>query len=355
MLEEIDAAVAVAPLVVVPADQLEEPLVQADARARVEDAGGWAVDEVGRDHFILGVFQDVLEVGLGGLFHGGADLLVGGFFDGLDGEVDDADGGSGDAEGHAGQFSLDLGADEPDGFGGAGGGGDDVDGGGAATFPVLAGGAVDRLLRGRVAVDGGHEAFLDPETFLEEDVDDGGETVGGAGGVGDDVVFGGVVFGVVDAHDDGDVLAFGGGGDDDLFAAGGDVALGFVGFGEKAGGFDDEVDPQVFPRKGGGAFLDGEAFDFVAVDDEDVVFRDRRGGFFAADFALVAALDGVVLDQVGEVVGGNEVVHRHHVEFFTEQALLAERPEDQSADPAESINRDFVFGSHRFKQKNVAN
>ena len=28
---------------------------------------------------------------------------------------------------------------------------------------------------------------------------------------------------------------------------------------------------------------------------------------------------------------------------------MAECPEDQSADPAEPINRDFVFGSHRFK------
>ena len=92
----------------------------------------------------------------------------------------------------------------------------------------------------------------------------------------------------------------------------------------------------------------------MTVDDEDIVFRGGRGGLFAADFALVAALNGVVLDQVSQVIGGNEVVHRHDIKFFPQQALLAESPEDQSADPAESINRDFVFGRHRFKWKNLA-
>ena len=204
-------------------------------------------------------------------------------------------------------------------------------------------------------MDGGHQAFFDPEALFEEDVDDGSKAVRGAGGIGNNVVFGGVVLGVVDAHDDSDVFALGGGGNDDFFATGGDVALGFVGLGEESGGFDDKIDPQIFPGKSGRAFLHGEALDFMAVDDEDVIFRYGRRGFLAANLALVATLDGVVFDQVGEVVGGNEIVHRHHVEFFSQQALLAECSEDQSANAAESINRDFVFGSHRFKSKNVAN
>ena len=47
--------------------------------------------------------------------------------------------------------------------------------------------------------------------------------------------FAGVVLLVVDAHDDGDVLALGRGGDDDLLRAGVDVALGLLGLGEQAG------------------------------------------------------------------------------------------------------------------------
>ena len=47
MAEKIDAAVAVAPLVIVPADQLEKSLIEADAGSGVEDAGVLAVNEIG--------------------------------------------------------------------------------------------------------------------------------------------------------------------------------------------------------------------------------------------------------------------------------------------------------------------
>ena len=44
-------------------------------------------------------------------------------------------------------------------------------------------------------------------------------------------------------------------GDDDLLGAGGEVALGLLGFGEEAGGFDDMIDAQRLPRQRGRAFL----------------------------------------------------------------------------------------------------
>src|SRR5690606_7007503 len=53
--EQVDAAVRVAPLVVVPAHELEEVAVELDRRARVVDARPRIVDEVGGDDLILGV------------------------------------------------------------------------------------------------------------------------------------------------------------------------------------------------------------------------------------------------------------------------------------------------------------
>src|SRR6266545_8303074 len=47
--QQIDTAVRVAPLVVVPANELEEATVQLDARAGVEDARVLIVDEVAGD------------------------------------------------------------------------------------------------------------------------------------------------------------------------------------------------------------------------------------------------------------------------------------------------------------------
>src|SRR4051794_32430498 len=78
VLHEVDAAVAVAPLVVIPAHELEELAVQLEAAAGVEDGAVRIVDEVGRDHFITGVGKDALEIRLAGLLHRGADFLVAG-------------------------------------------------------------------------------------------------------------------------------------------------------------------------------------------------------------------------------------------------------------------------------------
>ena len=76
---------------------------------------------------------------------------------------------------------------------------------------VLVGGVEDALVAG-VGVDRGHDAADDPELVVE-DLGQGREAVGGAGGVGDDVLGGRVVLVLVDADDEGAVDVLGGGGD----------------------------------------------------------------------------------------------------------------------------------------------
>src|SRR3954467_5126012 len=46
LFQKIDGAVAVAPLVVIPTDELEEVLIELDSAARVEDRGMRVVNEV---------------------------------------------------------------------------------------------------------------------------------------------------------------------------------------------------------------------------------------------------------------------------------------------------------------------
>ena len=193
------------------------------------------MNEVGGNNLIGGVKEDALEISLGSLFHGLADFLVGSVFGGADGEIDDTDGGRGDAEGHAREFALDFRANEADGFGGTGGGRDDVNGSGSSAFPILTGWTIDRFLGCGVAVDGGHESFFHAKTLFKENVHEWGEAVGGAGSVGDDVMFCVVVLEMIDAHDNGDVLPFRRGGNNDLGAACSEVALSFICFSEEAG------------------------------------------------------------------------------------------------------------------------
>src|SRR5699024_8619080 len=94
--------------------------------------------------------------------------------------------------GHAGQLAVQLGDNLADSLGGAGGGGDDVAGSSTAAAPILQRGTVNGLLGGGGGVHGGHQAFGDAELVVQ-DLGDGGQAVGGAGGVGDEVHVGGVL------------------------------------------------------------------------------------------------------------------------------------------------------------------
>ena len=87
-----------------------------------------------------------------------------------------------------------------------------------------------------------------------------------------------VVLVIIHAHHNGQILALRGGTDDDFLRAGLEVSLGFFGIGEEAGGFDYDIDAQLFSRQlGRGAGADD--FHFIAIDDERIValMRDLAG------------------------------------------------------------------------------
>ena len=56
---------------------------------------------------------------------------------------------------------------------------------------------------------------------------------------------------------------------------------------------------------------------------------------------LKLALRGIVFEQVGEVVGRDDIADRDDVEGRAEQTLLDQRAEDQAADAAEPIDCNF--------------
>ena len=78
---------------------------------------------------------------------------------------------------------------------------------------------------------------------------------------------------IVDAHHDSEVFALGRCGDDHLFGAGLDVALGFLGGGEQAGGLDHDVHAEFLPRQAAG-LAGADHFHLVAVDDDCVIPAD---------------------------------------------------------------------------------
>jgi hypothetical protein len=103
LLGDVDQEVAdtprVAPLVVVPRDQLNEVLVQLDAGIGIEDGGSGVADEVGGDDVVFGVLDDALVLVLGTSLDDSLDLIVGSLLLEADNEINDGDIDGGNTEG----------------------------------------------------------------------------------------------------------------------------------------------------------------------------------------------------------------------------------------------------------------
>ena len=127
--------------------------------------------------------------------------------------------------------------------------------------------------------------MFDTEGIVEH-LDHGGETVGGTGSVGNNVVLVGIIHIVIHAQDQGQVFAFGGSRYDNFAGAALEVAGCFVGVREYAGGLDHQINAHFRPR-----YLRrvpfGEDLDAAAVHDQVSVVGFNLSG--------VAAIAGVIL------------------------------------------------------------
>lgn len=325
---EIDESVGVSPLVVVPRDELDEVGGERDTSLGVEDGGSGVSDEVRGDNLISSVSKNTLEGSLRSLSDGVADLLVGSGLVESDGEVDDGDVDGGDSEGHTGELSLELGNDETDGLGSSGGGGDDVGGGSSSGSPVLSslGGSVNDELGGGHGVDGGHETLND-SVVVVDDLSEGGEAVGGARGVGDDVLVSLVVV-VVDSDDvGGGALVLSGGRHDDLLGSSLQVSGALLLVEESSGGLANDVGSDGAPRNVLGVLL-GEEGDLLTVDVDGVVS-------FLGDLERESSVNRVVLELVDEVID----VHEGVVDGGDIGGLVLEgSSEDESSDSSETVD-----------------
>ena len=160
-------------------------------------------------------------------------------------ELDDGDGGHGYPVGRAVHAAVKLRNGQADGAGGAGAGRHDAERAGPCLAQV-AGGRVHQALRGRVGVNGRHQALAHAELAVD-DIKRRRQAVGGAGGVADDVVGGRVELIVVDAQNHGEVGIARGRGDQHPTRAGVQVRGGACALGAHPGRLHHQVRAQVAP------------------------------------------------------------------------------------------------------------
>ena len=187
----------------------------------------------------------------------------------------------------------------------------------------------------RIRVHGRGEAALDAEV-VEKHLGHGGQTVGGAGGVGDELVLGRVVLALVDAQHHGDVGILGGRGDHDLLRAG----LQMLGRGglvaEDAGGLHHDVHAELAPRQGGGI-----------LDRAHADFRGRPPRW-SSPLAVTSAprlpCTESCLSRCAERLGVGEVIDRHHLDILGRQRCPEEDPPD-TPEPVDPHSHRHVVGS----------
>src|SRR3954451_18196691 len=105
--DEVCHAAGVAPLVVVPGDDLDH-IAQNHRVDGADDGRVLVALEVHRDERLIGVVHDAIEVAVGGLLERLVDFFLGYFAAKDGGEVDDRNGRRGYAERHAREFALQL-------------------------------------------------------------------------------------------------------------------------------------------------------------------------------------------------------------------------------------------------------
>ncbi|MPM92558.1 hypothetical protein SDC9_139693 [bioreactor metagenome] len=173
-------------------------------------------------------------------------------------------------------------------------------------------------------MDGGHQAFLDAEVLMQN-LGDGGQAVGGAGGVGHKLHVGGVLL-VVDAHDEHRGVVLGGSAHDHVLRARIDVALALFLCQVLPGTLADILRPRVAP---------GNAAHFLLRVHGNAPPIDNQRPVLMGHLALKPAVNRVIAQHIGHIVRGHErIVHRHNLHIVPGLGDA----ENQTTNAAEAIN-----------------
>ena len=331
-LGQVNNALGVAPLVVVPGDNLDHVITHNHGEGSVNGGGDVSAAVVNGDKGSLLNGKDSLHGAVSGLLEGGVNLLSEGLLLNLNHKVHNGHVGGGHAESNAVELALQLGQHKGDSLGGTGGGGHNGEGGGTGATEVAVGGIQEALVAG-VRVGGGHGA-LDNSELLIQDLDEGSKAVGGAGGVGDDVVGLRVVVALVDTNNVGGDVTLAGGSDDNLLGASLNVLAGALGGQEHSGSLNDDVNSELSPGELGGVAV-GHNLDDLVIDGDVGVVNNL-------DVSVEDSEGGVVLEQVGGLLDTAGVVDGDNLEEGVGASVPA--AEEVAANAAESVDGDLDLG-----------
>ncbi len=214
-LDQVGATSRVAPLIIVPADNLDHIATNHVARIGIDDAGTRVTPKVHRNQGLFGDTQDTFHRTRRGCVKGCDQLISSQFPVNGRNKVHNRDRRRGNAHGHAIKLALQIWNYQRDGFGSTRRCRDDIEG--CGTGPArLAMRAIHQILIVRVRVNSGHVAFFNTPVVMDN-LGRRRQAISRTRGIGDNIVLIWIIVGIVHAENDGDILVGSGSADNDLF------------------------------------------------------------------------------------------------------------------------------------------
>src|SRR5215510_6382818 len=174
-------------------------------------------------------------------------------------------------------------------------------------------------------MDGGQNAFFNPE-LIEEHLSHRSQPISGAGSVRDYVVSGRIIHFLVDTQDDGQIFLLARCGDDYFFGSSIEVKLRLVSLPEHAGGFDDNLNPQLAPRQARWIPF-GKNLHLVSVGHKAVFARHN--------FTREPTVVGVVLQQMRHDLDSADIINSDDIDFIV--VAFADTPVNLAANSPKAI------------------
>ena len=190
-----------------------------------------------------------------------------------------------------------------------------------------------------VGVNSGHQTAFNTE-FVQQHFGERSQAVGGAGSVGNDVVFCRIIFVFVNTHNDGNIFAFCRSGDDNLFNSVMQVSSSLFAFSETTGGFYNDFSTSFAPRNLCRIHA-GEYFDFVTINNNEVAFD--------ADFMIENAMDRIIFQQVSQSLDVAKIVYCNNLNL----RIVECNTENLAANAAKTINTYFCHNNFLLNSERI--
>jgi len=326
--EKVDNTVAVAPLVIVPGNELDEGLVKSDTSLGIEDRGLALTVEIRGYNELISVAEDTLKLTLRGSLDCSADLVISSLLLELTGKVDNRHVKSGNTEGHASKLANKAGDNLGNSLSSTSGRGDDVARSSTTITPGLSRRTIDGLLGGSGGVDSGHKTALHAKLVMDN-LGKRSKAVGGARSVGDDglVSLHGSVVDTIDEHRSISRRSS----DENLLGSTSKVSAGLLGGGESTRGFDNPLNTEFTPF----AVLRipaSKAKDFVGL----TLIGDGKLAVLANNGAREATVHGIITEHVSHSISLEERIVESNK--LNGHSTLDENTENKTTDTTKTVN-----------------